>query len=158
MKTFSRDSLFSACVVPLCRKRAPAPLILDFAVEKESACRRDALDLPRSLFISLPFAHSRLRRPREWPRIMTLLRGRLQLMAIKTLVIAVGELRNYHVTANVAFRRSPECRFRWLLTLMLIYGIRFVLGSVFFSAGIPYTGSECNRLDRVLPKSSIGPS
>lgn len=56
---------------------------------------------------------------------MTLLRGRSQLTAIKTLVIAVGELRNYHVAPrraasrrgatqrNVTFRRD---RPPWITT------------------------------------------
>lgn len=48
MRTFSGYSLFSACVVPLCRKRARAALILDFVVEKENARLRDVLDLSRS--------------------------------------------------------------------------------------------------------------
>lgn len=56
---------------------------------------------PPHLASSFSLVHSRLRRPREWPRIMTLLRGHSQLTAIKTLVIATDELYNYHV--------APRC-------------------------------------------------
>lgn len=46
---------------------------------------------------------------------MTLLRDRPQLTAIKTLVIAVGELRNYHV-ARAASRRAAPRRYVVVVT------------------------------------------
>lgn len=85
-------------VASFCAAKDSALLILDFRGKKKLRVG-ETLSLSLLLSVSLSFVHSRLRRPREWPRIMTLLRGRSQLMAIKTLVIAVGELRNYHVTA-----------------------------------------------------------
>lgn len=103
----------------LLRCKKTSLLILDFVTKKIELCIREMRLEEKfdkggtfsgllSISFSSPlfsFACSRLRRPREWPRIMTLLRGHSQLTAIKTLVIAADELYNYHVALRCVVLR-----------------------------------------------------
>lgn len=140
-----RNSLLSVC--PCCK--STSLLILDLAqrrcgrcdwkkrstrVARFQACcplfRATARPSPSPRpVLSFSLVHSRLRRPREQPRIMTLLRDHSQLTAIKTLVIAVNELYNYDIAprcivlrydlTNLTFHSLCSRRFQWSPTLCL---------------------------------------